>query len=395
MTTKRLSILLCLILLVQLCGCALPEEYRFINTTEPIDWDITEPKPTVKPTEPKDPTPPPEKTAAQIASELSREQLVAQLFLVKCPAGGAVSLLKEYDVGGIVLYGTDTAGETPSSLRAEIAEYQTLVPVRLLIAVDEEGGTVNRISNREAFRSSPFPSVRDAYDKNGTQAVRVQEAEKSRFLRDLGINVNLGPVCDLYTDEHAFIADRSMGLTKKATSEVVAAMVEVMHENGIGAVLKHFPGYGNAIGDTHNEKVLDNREAFELWEYHYKPFQAGIKAGAGAVMVNHCTYTQLDPANPASLSKEIIGRLRDDLGFKGVIITDDITMGAITSETNVNEATIDAILAGNDMILTSWSEAQFRAVYNAVYGEQPLISEQRLMESVVRIIQWKLDLGLL
>ena len=395
MFTKRLSILICLFLLVQLCGCALPEEYRYINVTEPLQEERPAPKPTEKPEETRETTPPSTKTAEQIASELDEKQLVAQLFLVKCPSAGAQTLLKSYDVGGIILYGQDTAGETPSSLRSEIAEYQSLVPVKLIIAVDEEGAPVNRVSNRKAFRSSEFPSVRDAYNKNGTQAVKVQEAEKSRFLRDLGINVNLGPICDIVTDAHGFMYDRSMRLSAIATAEVVSAMVDVMHDNGVGAVLKHFPGYGNLEGDTHIEQVVDpDRKLDDLRDIEFRAFKAGIKAGAGAIMTSHIIVNSLDEKLPVSLSAEAIRYLRDELRFDGVIITDDITMGAITQVYDVNEATIQAILAGNDMILTNWSEAQFQALYDAVYTEHR-ISEERLMESVIRIIQWKMDMGLL
>lgn len=397
MITKQLSILICLMLLIQLCGCALPEDYRYMNPPEESLWVPTEPKPT-KPTEPPvttEPTPAPSvKTAKQIASELTDEQKIAQLFLVKCPAEGAGRLLEQYDVGGIVLYGQDTAGETPSSLRSELAGYQSLVPVKLLIAVDEEGYPVNRVSIQEAFRSKQFPSIRSAYDLNGVRAVREQEGEKARFLRDLGINVNLGPVCDLVTDPNAYMAQRSMGLTAKTTSEVVAGIVEVMNDNNVGAVLKHFPGYGNSVGDTHTGKVVDGRTEDMLWAEDLKPFQAGIRAGVGAVMVGHSILSTIDGDNPACLSGEIVGILREDMGFDGVVITDDITMGAVTEYYDLNEATIRAINAGCDLILTEWSAEQYQAVYDAVYRDGR-ISEDRLMESVIRIIQWKMDLGLL
>ena len=393
MTTKRLSVLLCLVLLLQLCGCALPEDQRFINPTEPVIWEPTMPKPTEELSETLTPTPAPRKTAEQIAAELSRSQKVAQLFLVKCPAGGAAELLKEYDVGGIILYGQDTAGETPSSLRSEIQSYQDLVPVKLIIAVDEEGYPVNRVSNREAFRSKEFPSVRSAYDDNGVQAVREQEGEKSRFLRNLGINVNLGPICDLVTEDDAFMADRSMRLTEIATSEVVAAMVNVMHSNSVGAVLKHFPGYGNSTGDSHTGRVINDNDEAIYWAYDFKPFQAGIEAGVGAVMVSHSLATGLDPTVPASLSEDVIGILREKLKFDGVILCDDITMEAVTDYYEVNEAAVQAIMAGNDMIITTWSEEMYHAVYEAVNLGR--ITEDELTEHVIRIIQWKMDLGLL
>lgn len=381
MMKKRLCILLCLILLVQLCGCVLPEDERFVNYTEPHRPASTTPG---------------KKSAAQIVSEMDKREKIAQLFLVKCPDGGASALLEEYDVGGIILYGQDTAGETPDSLRAELQAYQDLTVLKLLIAVDEEGGPINRVSIHDTFRSEPFPSVRSAYDRNGIQAVREQEGEKSRLLRDLGIHVNLGPICDLVSEDNAIMANRSMRLPTADTCDVVSATVKVMGENGVGAVLKHFPGFGNSTGDLTTGKIVAaQQEERAYWDDDFKPFQAGIKAGAGAVMVSHVLANALDPRGPACLSGTVVdGILRRKLGFDGVVITDDINQQVIEEYFNSNEACVQAIMAGCDMILTAWSEEKFNAVYDAVYT-LGRISVDRLDESVERIIQWKMDLGLL
>lgn len=391
MSKKRLSLLLCLILILQLWGCTLPEEKRFKNPREETIWDFTEP--TQPPIETKPLTPPSIPTAKDIVRQMSTPEQVAQLFLVKCPAGGASDLLRDYHVGGIILFSQDTAGHTPNTLRAKLKDYQDLVPNKLIVAVDEEGGLVNRVSIREEFRSEPFPSVRHAYDQYGIHGVRDQEAEKARLLKDCGINVNLGPVCDLVTEDTAFMADRSMCLTPKGTSEVVETIVKVMEKHGVGSVLKHFPGYGNSTGDTHTGMVVDDRTEEMLWAYDLKPFQAGIEAGVGAVMVNHGILSKIAPDSPACLSADVIHILRSKLDFEGVIITDDITMGAVTNYLDVNEAAVQAILAGCDMIVTAWSEEQYEAVCTAV--QKGRISKDRLAESVERIIQWKMDLGLL
>lgn len=393
MNTKRLSILICLILLVQLCGCVLPEDQRFVNPTAPVDWHPTEPKETVPPPETLAPAPPSVKTAEAVVDDLSLPQQVAQLFLVKCPAGGASELLESYHVGGIVLYGQDTAGETPDSLRAELSGYQSQVPVRLIVAVDEEGGTVNRISSRRAFRDEPFPSPHEVYMGGGISALRKSEAEKALFLKNLGVNVNLAPVCDVVTEDDAFMADRSLRLTEIETAEAVAAMVEAMQANGVGAVLKHFPGYGNLIGDTHTGKVVDDRSMGMLRAYDFLPFQKGINAGVGAVMVSHSIVNAIDSSWPATLSAEVHRVLRDELGFQGVIITDDLAMGAITELYDPGEAAVQAILAGNDLLLTNWSEGQYQAILDAV--AEGRISADVIRRSCIRIVQWKMDLGLL
>lgn len=379
---------------MQLCGCALPEDQRFTNPPEDIEWERTEPKETVaQDPEPVPPAPPAEKTAEDIADDLTLKQQVAQMFLVKCPAGGATELLEGYHVGGIILFSQDTAGETPDSLRAEIQGYQDQVPVHLIVAVDEEGGTVNRISNRKAFRDEPFPAPHDVYMDGGISAVKEMEAEKARFLKNLGINVNLAPVCDVVSEDDAFMADRSLRLTEIETAETIAAMVKTMQSNGVGAVLKHFPGYGNLIGDTHTGKVVDDRSIAVLHAYDFLPFQKGIKAGVGAVMVGHSIVNAIDPTRPATLSKDVHKVLRDDMDFDGVIITDDLAMGAITELYDAGEAAVQAILAGNDLLITNWSVKQYEAVLDAV--AEGRISPERIRESCIRIIQWKKDLGLL
>ena len=394
MMKRLLSTLLCLFCAISLFACSVPEEHRFINPTESVDWEPTQPNPT-QATEPTPVTtvPPSVMTASDLADDLSLQQQVAQLFLVKCPAGGASELLKQHHVGGIVLFSQDVAGETPSSLKTKLTGYQSYVPIPLIIAVDEEGGTVTRVSNREVFRSEAFQSPRNIYLEGGLKALRETETEKAQLLKSIGINVNLAPVCDVVTEDNAFMADRSLRLTEKATGEAVAAMVKAMQAEGIGAVLKHFPGFGNLTGDTHTGKVVDDRPIEILRQYDFVPFQMGIDAKVGAVMMSHSIVNCIDETRPASLSKDVIRILREDFGFDGIIMTDDLAMGAITDSYDEGEAAVQAILAGNDMLLTGWSETQYQAILAAV--ETNRISPARIYESVVRIIQWKMDLGLL
>ena len=197
----------------------------------------------------------------------------------------------------------------------------------------------------------------------------------------------------MVTEDNAFMADRSLRLTEKATGEAVAAMVKAMQAEGIGAVLKHFPGFGNLTGDTYTGKVVDDRPMEMLRQYDFVPFQMGIDAKVGAVMMSHSIVNCIDETRPASLSKDVIRILREDFGFDGIIMTDDLAMGAITDSYDEGEAAVQAILAGNDMLLTGWSETQYQAILAAV--ETNRISPARIYESVVRIIQWKMDLGLL
>lgn len=395
MRMRLLALVLCLCTIFGLCGCAVSEEYRFVNPTESYSFEITEP-PQTSPTEPEPTvaeTAPPTLSAGAIASGLSDEDLVAQLFLVKCPVGGPVDLLEKHHIGGLVLFDSDVIDDTPDSLRQKLNGWQEYAPIPLLVAVDEEGGCVSRLSSNPNFRSEPFGRIRDIYYEGGLISLRQSEAEKAQLLRRSGINVNLAPVCDVVSEENGFMASRSLFQTAKITGNAIAAMVETMQQNQVGAVLKHFPGYGNLSGDTHTGEVLDTRSKEFLEANDFVPFRQGIQAGAGAVMVGHSIVRELDAASPASLSAEIHRILREELGFNGVIMTDDLMMGAITKHYDEGEAAVQAVLAGNDLLLTAWSEHQYDAVLEALQAGR--ISRDALVASATRVIQWKMDLGLL
>ena len=402
MNHRLISFLLCICCLVSMMGCAVPDEYRYINPTETSDWVRTEPTeepaPELVVTEPPVTEPPITESqrisARDLAEQLSDEDLIAQLFLVKCPTGAEIALLQEHHIGGILLFSADVKNETPDSLRAKISHWQEYSPIPMIIAVDEEGGTVVRLSSNSNFRSEKFPAPKEVYLDGGLQGLRIIEKEKAQLLRSCGINVNLAPVCDVVSKDSGYMAERSLFKTAKITGKAIATMVETMQRNGVGAVLKHFPGYGDLSGNTHTGRVVDDRSLESLWEYDLVPFRAGIDSGAGAVMVGHSVVNALDSAHPASLSVPVHELLRDELGFEGVIMTDDLKMEAVTDCYDPGEAAIKAILAGNDLLITAWSQSQYDAIYHAWKTDNRITREQ-LLDSVTRIIQWKMDLGLL
>lgn len=397
MKYRFLTFLLCICCFVSLVGCAVPEEYRYVNPTETTEWERTEPTegPATEPIVTDPPVTEPHRISArELTNQLSDEDLIAQLFLVKCPTDREVELLQEFHVGGILLFGPDVDVETPGSLKEKISLWQEYCPIPLIIAVDEEGGDVVRLSSNPNFRNEEFPAPRDVYLDGGLNGLRTIEKEKAQLLRSCGINVNLSPVCDVVSRESGCMARRSLYQPAKTTGKAVAAMVSTMQKNGVGAVLKHFPGYGDLDGDTHTGPVVDDRSLESLREYDFVPFRSGIEAGAGAVMVGHSIINVLDSAHPASLSVPVHELLRGELGFRGVIMTDDLMMRAVSDNYEPGEAAIKAILAGNDLLITDWSQAQFDAIYNA-WKHDNRITREQLLDSVTRIIQWKMDLGLL
>ncbi len=261
----------------------------------------------------------------------------------------------------------------------------------LCCACGEEGGTVNRISRNPNLRETPFPSPRTLYGQGGLDAVLQIEEEKCTLLQYLGLNVNMAPVCDITTDPGAFMYKRSLGQSPEITGEYIRSTVELMSQYGIGSVLKHFPGYGNNT-DTHTGIAVDRRTLEELEQVDLVPFAAGIDAGCGAILVSHTIVEALDPQLPATLSPAVHDYLRNELGFQGVIVTDDLVMQAITDTYGAGEAAVLAVLAGNDLLCSTEYQIQYQAVLEAVQNGR--ISEEQLNEAVLRILRWKADLGL-
>lgn len=324
--------------------------------------------------------------------KLSVEQRVGQLFLARCPEENAVEDVSQYHLSGYILFGRDFDGQTPDSIRETLESYQTAPGLPLLIAVDEEGGTVCRVSCWRAFRDARFASPRSLYESGGMEAVLAAEEEKAELLNSLGINVNMAPVCDIAMEPGVFMYSRSLGQGPEITAEFVRRTVETMNEYRVGSVLKHFPGYGEN-GDTHTGFARDARSLEQLEEWDLIPFRAGIDAGCGAVLVEHTIVDAFDSELPASLSPEVHRYLREELGFRGVIITDDLQMQAITDTYGPEEAAVLAVLAGNDLLCSTDYRVQYGAVLEAVQSGR--IPMETLDAAALRVLTWKQKLGLL
>ncbi len=330
--------------------------------------------------------------AAQLLAGMTLEEKVGQMFIARCPEEDAAQKAAEYHLGGYLLFGRDFAGRTAEQVAQEIASCQEAAGVPLLIGVDEEGGTVNRVSRNPALRSEPFPSPQELYRQGGLEAVRSDAAEKSRLLRSLGINLNFAPVCDISENPADFIYDRTIGQDAAGTVRYVQTVVAAMREEGMGSVLKHFPGYGSNA-DTHTGIARDSRPLETFRSADFLPFAAGTAAGAEAVLVSHNIVACMDSRHPASLSPEVHRILREELGFSGVVLTDDLSMEGVRDFTGDEEAAVLAVEAGNDLLCCTNFETQVPAVLEAV--REGRIAESRIDESVLRILQMKESLGLL
>lgn len=387
---KILIFLLCLLL----AGCSSVPEQQPPTTEATLSPETTFPAAVPETTVPviiPEATDAPDPIRQRI-SGMSLEERVGQLFLARCDDSVALEDIEAYHLGGFVLFAGDFEGQTPDSLRRKLESYQAAAKTPLLLAVDEEGGTVTRISRYSAFRDTPFRSPRSLYSGGGMEAVLLCEKEKSQLLKDLGLNVNLGPVCDITTEPSAFMYQRSLGQPQQITSEYVRDAVRQMGSSGIGSCLKHFPGYGNNT-DTHTGIAVDSRSLSRLEEFDLCPFRAGIAAGCDAILISHTIVQDLDPELPASLSPTVHTYLRRNLGFSGVILTDDLVMQAITDVYGAGEAAVLAVLSGNDLLCSTDYRTQYEAVLTAVLEGR--IDIDTLNNAVRNVLEWKEELGLI
>lgn len=328
----------------------------------------------------------------KIISEMSVEEKVGQMFYVRCPESSAVEKVSEYHLGGYILFGRDFNNKTKDEIISDIKSYQQAADIPLLIGTDEEGGTVVRVSSNTNLRDSAFLSPSDTFANGGWNAIEADATEKADLLLSLGINVNMAPDCDITSEPNAFMYYRSFSPNVDNECKFVTTVVNISKQNKLGTVLKHFPGYGNNE-DTHTGIAYDNRTYDEFVNVDFKPFQAGIKAGADCILVAHNIVNCMDDNYPASLSEDVHKIIRDELGFDGVIMTDDLSMEAITDFTDGSQAAVAAAKCGNDILCCTDVDTQYPAVLEAVNcGE---ISIEQINASVRRILIWKSNLGLL
>ena len=326
--------------------------------------------------------------ATEIMNTMTLEEKVGQLFLMGITQTNGEDVVKNYHPGGIVMFAYNFSGQTISSEQEQIASYQSSSRFPLLISVDEEGGTVVRVSKYPAFRDTPFLSPQKLYAQGGWDGVYQETIEKGNLLKSLGINLCLAPVADISNNPTDYIYERTFGGSAEDTSQFIEISTKAYRETNTGCTLKHFPGYASNL-NTHNGSSVDNREKSQFYENDLKPFQAGIDAGAPGVMVNHNIVSCFDAENPASISPEVHSVLRKDLNFSGLICTDSLDMGATK---NVTDVYLKAVDAGNDLIATC-ETAGYPIVLQAVNTGR--ISENRVNESVIRILAYKLYYGLM
>lgn len=327
------------------------------------------------------------KKAKEIVNKMSLEEIVGELYMVH-HTSKSLEDVEKYHLGGLVLFGEAFKNKTKDEVINMINNLQKKAFVPLLLGVDEEGGTVVRISSNKNLRSSAFLSPRTLYKEGGFALIKEDNIEKNNLLKSLGININLAPVLDISNDKNDYIYSRSIGLSPKLTGDFAITIIESSKESGIVNVLKHYPGYSKNK-DTHKSSSIDTRTISEV-EEDLIPFKMAIDNGAEAIMISHNTVTVLDDKNPASISINNHNYLRNTLNFKGMIITDALNMGATA---DIESMGIKSILAGNNILVTKNYARDIKEIFDNVYSGN--LSNKYLECLVIKIIEWKIEMGLI
>jgi beta-N-acetylhexosaminidase len=325
--------------------------------------------------------------------QMSVRSLVGQMFVVS--VGGTEpdyyinKMIRERNIGGVLLFGYNMKSEAQTkALTGALQDLsmRTEPSVPLLVAVDQEGGEVS---------SAPWVSRQPAAARVGARGdpaqARAIAEQMGRELLRAGVNTDLAPVVD--TGFGAAIGTRSFGEAPELVAEMGAASVEGFESAGVVSAAKHFPNHGPATSDSHADLPVVDHDPRTLRSYDLPPFEAAISAGVPMVMVGHLLYPAIDPERPTSLSPEAIEMLREDLGFDGVVVTDDLAMAGASGGGPPARAAVEAVKAGADLLLISSPPQRQADAYDAVVGavESGEIPRERVETSVERVLEVKRD----
>ena len=290
--------------------------------------------------------------------------------------------------GGFILFAYDfvfneTFIQQYINKSQELSEANVGLPLGL--AVDEEGGNVVRVSPYHRDEGG-FPSPQQIYNESGNDGILKIDQEKRDLLRKFFLNVNLAPVADISYNSSDYIFDRTLGRGPEESAEYIEKDVEGYVNDNFTCCAKHFPGYGNNI-DTHGDIAIDKRSYEQFQNEDFLTFEAAIRKQIPMILVSHNIVLCKDKKYPASLSKAWHDILRNELNYTGLILTDDLSMGAIKKYTdNISEAVL-AVNAGNDILLTSDYYKHYDALMKA--ADDGKITEETVDKACKRIIAWK------
>lgn len=348
---------------------------------------------------------PVEKRAGEILDGMTQRDKICQLFIVTpeelTGVGTAIAAgettracLQEYPVGGLIYFSENLKDRQQTMTMIENSQQYAAESsgIPLFISIDEEGGTVARCADKlGTSKLEPMYSYRE----QGGAAAYENALTIARDISALGFNLDYAPVADVWSNpENRVIGTRAYSDDFTEAAELVSQAVKGFKEGGVLCSLKHFPGHGDTAEDSHKKSAYSYKTLEELRQQEFLPFISGIQAGADMVMASHITVPEVDSL-PASLSSIFLTDiLREELGFEGIIITDALAMSSIDSYYTAGDAAVKAFLAGNDLLLcTPDLAAAVTAMEEACASGA--ISEERLDESVMRILRLKIRNGII
>jgi len=334
----------------------------------------------------------------EMLDQMSIDEKIGQLVILGIEGysmdEGAKAIIQEYSVGGIILFGRNVENSQQllsliNSLKAANAE-----KIPLFLSVDEEGGIVSRLPKEV----NKLPTGKKVGSKNNEEAAYKVGEAIGEAVKAYGYNMNFAPVLDINSNpQNPVIGNRAYGSNAAVVGNVGISVMKGLQSSRVIPVVKHFPGHGDTAVDSHISLPVVDKTLEALMGMELIPFTDAIKEGAEAVMVAHIQYNKIDSKRPATLSKIILTDiLRQQLGFEGVILTDDLTMGAIVENYGIGEAAIASIKAGSDILLVCHGYENGNKVLQALKRavEEGEISEARIDESVYRILSLKLKYDL-
>ncbi|HEX5440067.1 MAG TPA: glycoside hydrolase family 3 N-terminal domain-containing protein, partial [Ktedonobacterales bacterium] len=334
----------------------------------------------------------------QLIAQMTLDQEIGQMimlgFLDTQMSPTLAYTIKQYHLGSVVLYAWNITGA--DQVKQLTAQMQSQADLPLFIATDQEGGSVNRLQAVDG----PLPGAWEMGANGTTDYARQRGEYDAQQLYSLGINVNFAPVVDVANTSGGDLGGRTFGTTADQVTKLAGAYLNGLQASGhVVGTLKHFPGLGDVPTDPHASLYTLDRSKADLERIDWAPYKALIATGqVQMIMSTHVVLSAIDPTRPASLSEPVLtGILRDQLGYQGVIVTDGIYMGALTSHYSFDQIILDSVKAGNDIICSTYSIAStaetIRVLKDAVQSGD--ISKSRIDDSVRRILLLKLHDGVL
>lgn len=343
----------------------------------------------------------------KIVNNMTLEEKVGQIFMVAPEAvdkdGGSTTVFTEniekeiekYNLGGYILFASNI--ENPTQTQELINGLKKSSKIQPFVGVDEEGGRVARIGKNSAMGVEKIEPMAQVGKSQNYERANEIGTTIGKYIKNLGFNLDFAPDTDVLTDSNnTEIGDRSFGNDPEVVGKMATEVVKGLQSENISTILKHFPGHGGSIGNSHQGFSLSNRTEEELKKCEIVPFKTAIENGADCVMVAHMSLPNVTGDNiPATLSKKVVtDMLKTELNFKGVVFSDSMSMGAITENYGTGDACVKAVEAGIDMVLMPENlDEAYNAVLEAVKNGK--ISQERLDDAVSRIIKAKIQRGII